>query len=206
MVRSRPVYFRATASLASPFQFHIGSIKAICAALCAAAQWQFQFHIGSIKASAPWNGSVPSNFVSIPHWFDQGLRPPRRRAPPSAFQFHIGSIKAITPPPSLPCPAKFQFHIGSIKARNRSESRACATSVSIPHWFDQGSTFLPFECRRKLVSIPHWFDQGNSPATVPGAPYKVSIPHWFDQGQTVPRCRQFLNLRFNSTLVRSRLA
>ena len=81
---------------------------------------RFQFHIGSIKAGRLARFNPETISVSIPHWFDQGVRGERaagRMRP--VFQFHIGSIKAGQRPQGAADVDTFQFHIGSIKAQDR---------------------------------------------------------------------------------------
>ena len=160
------------------FQFHIGSIQAICTCRQQVALLVFQFHIGSIQARTV-----------------RGIREASRQ-----FQFHIGSIQArcLALIPRLQGgfnstlvrfkPTRPPIPRAAISCFNSTLVRFKPSTVfdALLTWHGFNSTLVRFKLAPSnalavpfsFVSIPHWFDS----STIRAALYLSSIRFQFHIG------------------------
>ncbi len=76
----------------------------------------------------------------------------------------------------------FQSHLGSIAAGTWIRPPGVDLVLSIPPWFDCGSSVCHCCCSCCCLSIPPWFDCGGYTYILAGHYVRLSIPPWFDCG------------------------
>ena len=147
----------------------------------------FQFHIGSIQSRAACSHSDAITSVSIPHWFDSKCSTRQRVVLMlnQCFNSTLVRFKAAASGQSTDVALmSFNSTLVRFKARSALASSVVASCVSIPHWFDSKCYDRSDNDTRQCVSIPHWFDS------------KSHVSHE----------RSGVDLCFNSTLVRFKVA
>ena len=171
------------------FQFHIGSIQA----LCVGGDFDCLFYVSiphwfdsSSRRVSPLSYllsvSIPHWFdssteilrdekgeicVSIPHWFDSSPRVcGHTYCAINLFQFHIGSIQALDDGGGGISHRRFQFHIGSIQANPKSLMYRLTKLFQFHIGSIQALLTIALWTQQCAVSIPHWFDS-SLPITSP---------------------------------------
>ena len=203
LVRSRQQERRADGLRLHSFNSTLVRSRLMLPVVAARAEGCFN---STLVRSRPVRLTIPAaegDFVSIPHWFDQGsMRSPRAR-PHAPFQFHIGSIKARRGRSMARRSDSFQFHIGSIKAWDWRRRRLGEFSFQ----FHIGSIKAQTGVFRAVCKLSFQFHIGSIKAFI--YPNRTVFICCFNS--TLVRSRQQPGDRagrtiqsFNSTLVRSR--